>query len=128
MITLGSLTLATSVANSQGISTAGGPLEIVISVPEPSSNMANKREEAINRIVSSIAMEELALSHILNADGNKAQYKSGTNDFDGGHANDDTPIPPNDSDKRMLSAYALMQVFLGDKLSSTLDSDEYSDF
>lgn len=32
------------------------------------------REDAVNQILSSIAMEELALSHILNAGGKKIPY------------------------------------------------------
>jgi len=32
------------------------------------------REEAVNAILTSIAMEETALSHILNAEGEKIQY------------------------------------------------------
>ena len=32
------------------------------------------REEALTMIIASIAMEELALSHILNAEGEKLQY------------------------------------------------------
>ena len=34
------------------------------------------REEALTMIIASIAMEELALSHILNAEGEKLQYIS----------------------------------------------------
>ena len=37
-----------------------------------------KREDAVNQILSSIAMEELGLSHILNAEGEKLQYILGT--------------------------------------------------
>ena len=40
-------------------------------MPEMDENM--NREYAINLIISSIAMEELALAHILNAEGEKLQ-------------------------------------------------------
>ena len=36
------------------------------------------REESLNEIISSIAAEELSLSHLLNAEGEKLQYILGT--------------------------------------------------
>ena len=44
----------------------------VAEVPEIS------RENAINQNIAAIALEELALSHILNAEGEKIQYVLGT--------------------------------------------------
>ena len=36
------------------------------------------REESINQIIATIALEEISLSHILNAEGEKIQYVLGT--------------------------------------------------
>lgn len=46
----------------------------------PDENLSINREDAVNYILTSIAMEELALSHILNAEGEKIQYVIGTLD------------------------------------------------
>ncbi|MBC7765069.1 MAG: collagen-like protein [Hyphomonadaceae bacterium] len=47
-------------------------------IPNISPNITVTREEAINLVVASIAMEELGLSHIINAEGEKIQYVLGT--------------------------------------------------
>ena len=48
------------------------PQFIAGEVPNPG------REESINQIIATIALEEISLSHILNAEGEKIQYVLGT--------------------------------------------------
>ena len=46
-----------------------------MSMPKfPCKNEILTRDEAVNSILTSIAMEETALSHIINAEGEKIQY------------------------------------------------------
>lgn len=44
------------------------------SIPDINPDITLNRCESINLLLSSIAMEEIALSHILNAEGEKIQY------------------------------------------------------
>jgi len=48
-----------------------------MSLPELADSSIT-REEAINQVISSIAMEELSLSHVINTEGEKLQYVLGT--------------------------------------------------
>ena len=48
------------------------PAFVAGEVPNPG------REESINQIIATIALEEISLSHILNAEGEKIQYVLGT--------------------------------------------------
>lgn len=49
-------------------------------IPDFDTNIDIIRDDALNVVIASIAMEELALAHILNAEGEKLQYVLGTLD------------------------------------------------
>ena len=79
-------------------------------------------EEALSQIISSIAMEELGLSHIINAEGEKIQYVLGT--LEG----TTPPVPVtlddilkvNDSVQNMLETILFKNIILKSKLSEAL--------
>jgi len=80
-------------------------------------------DESVFQILSSIAMEELALSHIINAEGEKIQYVLGTLP---GVAPPKYPpsindlVRINESVKDMLSSVSMSQMFLFGKMSTAL--------
>lgn len=47
-------------------------------LPNITPSISVSREEALNLLLSSIAMEEIGLSHVINAEGEKLQYVLGT--------------------------------------------------
>ena len=79
------------------------------------------REEALNQILASIAMEELALSHILNAEGEKIQHVLGTLT---GQAVSDASIQDllaiDDSVTTMLESVRATQTQLMEKMTAAL--------
>ena len=81
------------------------------------------RDDAINQILSSIAMEELGLSHILNAEGEKIQYVLGT--LEGAqspNASVDEILQVNQSVTNLLGAVAANQEQLSGKMSTALNA------
>lgn len=81
------------------------------------------REGVINQVISSIAMEELGLSHIINAEGEKIQYVLGTLSGSSGPAEPvtiDNILEINKSVRETLDSATQNQMFLKSKLSTVL--------
>ncbi|MEG0275956.1 MAG: hypothetical protein RR630_02905 [Coprobacillus sp.] len=70
------------------------------------------REEAITDIIESVALEETALSHILNAEGEKLQAVIAIKEV-----NAETLLATNKSVKAMVDAVTRLEVVLQSKLA-----------
>ena len=82
-----------------------------------------QREDAVNQILSSIAMEELGLSHILNAEGEKMQYILGTlPGLSGPTATVKDVLNANESVRGLLETAVQNQIFLKGKMQGALDA------
>jgi len=79
------------------------------------------RDEALNQIIASIALEELALSHIINAESEKIRYVLGVlPDVTGPNATIDEIIKVNSEVAKMISTIAHYEILLKEKLDSAL--------
>lgn len=81
------------------------------------------KDEALTMIIASIAMEELALSHIVNAEGEKLQYILGT--LPGGPrtcAGTPEVLAVNKSVKELLDTVMQSQMLLKGKLEKALEA------
>lgn len=81
------------------------------------------REDAINMILSSIALEELGLSHIINAEGEKIQFVLGTiPGITGPAATIDDVLEVNDSVRKTMNSIIQNQSLLNSKMQNALES------
>lgn len=81
------------------------------------------REEALTMIIASIAMEELALSHILNAEGEKLQYVLGTlTKGQKGCASTQEVLAVNKSVNGLLDTVMQSEMLLKGKLEKVLEA------
>ena len=90
------------------------------SFPPDGANLT--REEALTMIIASIALEELALSHILNAEGEKLQYILGTLPGAKPCAGPQEVLAVNRSVTALLEAVTQNQMLLKNKLERALDA------
>ena len=86
----------------------------------PQTNPPLTREGSLNEIISSIAAEELSLSHILNAEGEKLQYVLGTLPGLEEAADFDEVMKVNRSVQDTLSDVMEQQALLTAKLSAAM--------
>ncbi|MED3079802.1 hypothetical protein [Bacillus wiedmannii] len=92
-------------------------------LPDITPNISLTREEAINLLLSSIAMQELGLAHIINAEGEKLQYALGT------LTNNNLATPPtfdqliqlNKSVQSTLKSASETEMLLKGKLESVME-------
>jgi hypothetical protein len=92
-------------------------------IPNISPNISITRAEAINLIIASVAMEELGLSHIINAEGEKIQYVLGTlPGLSGPPATINDILAVDKSVRGVLDTIMKKELFLNSKLDSVLDS------
>lgn len=90
-------------------------------IPNITPNISLTREDSIMLLLSSIAMEEMALSHIINAEAEKLQYVLGTlHDQPGDYTLEDI-MKVNKSAYRMMNSVTLKEILLQVKLSNVMD-------
>lgn len=90
-------------------------------IPDIDPKITLDRCDAIHLLISSIALEEIGLSHILNAEGEKLQsfLEHSCNDLD-------AYLNINDSINKTLRSIVSSQILLNFKLDSALLLDEHS--
>lgn len=93
-----------------------------MSLPQFPDNPDITRQDAINQIISSIASEELGMSHIINAEGEKIQYAVGTLPGRVGDATVNDVLEINDSVSSNLTTLLQNQMIVNAKLSSAINS------
>lgn len=98
-----------------------------MSIPTfPSQDPPLQRDEVLNWLVSSIALEELGLSHILNAEGEKLQFILGTlPGLTGGAATIPDVLQANDAVRDTLEDMMVNQMALSSKLTAVVNAPAF---
>lgn len=97
-------------------------------IPDINVDININRDDAINVIIMSIAMEELSLAHILNAEGEKLQYVLGTlEDKDPGEITICDIMAVNNSIGKTLRDVIKTEMLLQFKLEDAIELDGNGD-
>ncbi|MGG0086228.1 collagen-like protein, partial [Bacillus anthracis] len=89
-------------------------------IPNITPNISLTREESINLILASIALEELGLAHIINAEAEKIQYAIGTLSGLSPAATLDEILAVNESVNQTIQSALKTQMLLQSKLDSVI--------
>lgn len=91
-------------------------------IPDINPEISIDREDAINTLIASIGLEEIALAHILNAEGEKIQYVLGTLEgSDPGEITISDIMQVNDSVNKTLRNIIKTEMLLQFKLEDALE-------
>lgn len=94
-------------------------------IPNLNPNIEIDRNDAINIILSSIGMEELSLSHLLNAEAEKIQFALGTLETAQGQpASFEQILETNRQAGKMVRDVIKNQMLLAMKMEDTVDLAE----
>ena len=91
-------------------------------VPNITPQISINRDDAINLLLASIAMEEIGLSHIINAEGEKIQFALDLSP----EASLDQILDVNDSVQDMLAMVIKKELLLDNKLKQVIDLINHS--
>ncbi len=91
-------------------------------IPNITPNISLTREESINLILASIALEELGLAHIINAEAEKIQYAIGTLSGLSPVATLDEILAVNESVNQTIQSALKTQMLLQNKLDSVIQT------
>ncbi len=90
-------------------------------IPDINPDINIDRDDALNIILSSIGMEELALAHILNAEGEKIQFALGTLETATGAGTLEEILEVNRSANKMLRDVIKNQMLIGMKMEDVVE-------
>lgn len=93
------------------------------SIPDLEPVVSITTDDAVNIILSSIGMEELSLSHIVNAEAEKIQYVLGTLETSEGPGTLEEVLEVNKSSEKMLRDVIKNQMLLSMKLEDVTEID-----
>ena len=93
-----------------------------MSMPTLPSSTDISRQNAINQIISSIAHEEVAMSHVINAEGEKIQFALGTLEGLSGDASLEDILNVNSSVNSTIDTALENQMLLNGKLGDALSA------